>query len=247
MKENEIYLGDAYELIKEIPNKSIDLIITDPPYEISNLKGGGNCIVNGSLVKWAQKTCFKDLGSNNLNVGINEKIFDEFMRVMKIPNIYIWCNAKQIYRYLNYFVGVHKLNFQIIVWNKTNAMPLCGGKYLNDCEYCLYFYKGVKLNTRYETAKTVYYQPINMQDKKLYNHPTIKPMNIIKNLIINSSVEGGVILDPFIGSGTTSVAAKEMGRKYIGFEINQKYYEIAIERLKGITQEEKKNEQLKLF
>ncbi len=189
---NKIYLGDAYELIKKIPDKSIDLIVTDPPYEINTMTGGGNCIINGTLAKWSQKTCFKDLGENKLNIGIDESILNEFMRILKLPNIYIWCNTKQIYKYLKFFVGKHNLNFKPIIWNKINAMPLCGGKYLDDCEYCLYFYKGIRLNASYDTAKTVYYEPINYNDKKLFSHPTIKPLNIIKNLIINSSNGGGV-------------------------------------------------------
>lgn len=119
-------------------------------------------------------------------------------------------------------------------------MPLCGGKYLEDCEYCLYFYKGIKLNTCYDTAKKVYCQPINLEDKKMYNHPTIKPLNIIKNFLINSSRENELVLDPFMGSGTTAVACKELGRNYIGFELNPKFHQISIDRLNGVTQREKK-------
>lgn len=230
MELNEIYLGDAYKLIKEIPDKSIDLIVTDPPYQIDSLKGGNNRL-GQSIMKVSS-----ELGDNGLDVGIDLSILDEFMRVMKKPNIYIWMNLKQLYPYLEYFVGKHKCNWNLIVWQKSNAMPLCGGKYLNDCEYCAYFYKGVKLNTKYETAKTVYVRAINIEDKNNYNHPTIKPIEIIENLIANSSERGGVILDVFLGSGTTALAAKHLGRKYIGFEINEKYYQIAVNRLKGINQ-----------
>lgn len=88
----------------------------------------------------------------------------------------------------------------------------------------------------YESGKTVYSLPINVLDKKSYKHPTIKPLSIIKNLIENSSVEGQIVFDPFMGSGTTCVAAKELGRKYIGFEINEKYFNIAKDRLNGFDQ-----------
>lgn len=195
------------------------------------------------------KDLMDDLGDNELNVGIDLSILDEFMRVMKKPNIYIWMNLKQLYPYLDYFVGKHGCNWNLIVWQKSNAMPLCGGKYLNDCEYCAYFYKGIKLNTNYETAKTVYIMPINQADKALYGHPTIKPEQIIENLIVNSSGEGDVVFDPFVGSGTTCAVAKHIGRKYLGFEISEKYYKIACDRVNGITQKEKKAgaQQLKLF
>lgn len=184
MNINQIYLGDAYELIKKIPDKSVDLIVTDPPYQIDYLTGGK------MLKEKGINSLMDDLGNNNLNVGINMEILDEFMRVLKKPNIYIWMNLKQLYPYLDYFVGKHGLNWNLIVWQKSNAMPLCGGKYLNDCEYCGYFYKGIKLNTSYKTAKTVYITPINQSDKKKYGHPTIKPIEIIENLIRNSC--GGV-------------------------------------------------------
>ena len=184
MEINRIYLGDAYELIKAIPDKSIDLIVTDPPYQLDSLTGGG------MLKEKRIKELMDDLGDNSLDVGISLSILDEFMRVMKVPNVYIWMNLKQLYPYLDYFVGKHKCNWNLIVWQKSNAMPLCGGKYLNDCEYCAYFHKGVKLNTTYETAKTVYVTPINQADKADYGHPTIKPIEIIETLIRNSS--GGV-------------------------------------------------------
>lgn len=70
-----------------------------------------------------------------------------------------------------------------------------------------------------------------MRDKKHFLHPTIKPLKIIKNIVGNSSKEGDIVLDPFIGSGTTAVACKELGRHYIGFEINPKWVKIAKDRL----------------
>ena len=76
------------------------------------------------------------------------------------------------------------------------------------------------------------------EDKKLYEHPTIKPLEIIKNLIINSSQENDVILDPFLGSGTTAVACVQTKRHYIGFELNENYFNIACKRLDEAESEE---------
>ena len=70
---------------------------------------------------------------------------------------------------------------------------------------------------------------------KIYKHPTIKPLNIIENLIINSSNENDIVLDCFCGSGTTGVACKELNRKFIGIEIDREYHKIAVDRLNGIT------------
>ena len=93
---NKITCGDSYELIKKIPDKSIDLIVTDPPYDIETEGGKKNRISKSFL------GCANELKA--VDEGIDLKILDEFMRVMKKPNIYIWCNKKQIPDYLNYFV-----------------------------------------------------------------------------------------------------------------------------------------------
>lgn len=245
MKVNTIYNGDAYELIKQIPDKSIDLIVTDPPYLIENTNGGTNNELGKSI-----KNMNTQLKMGEFTHSIEESILDEFVRVMKKINIYIWCNHKQIPMYLDYFVNKYQCKFDILIRHKTNATPLFKNKYMTDKEYCLYFRKGAYCNPiNYDTAKTVYNLPINIEDKKKFGHPTIKPLSIIENLIKNSSVEGEVVLDPFLGSGTTAVACKELNRQYIGFEIDEKYYNIANDRLKGINQlsKVKSYEQIKLF
>lgn len=228
MDYNNIYLGDAYKLIKEIPDNSIDLIVTDPPYDFDT-KHGFPPYLTG--IKF-----FDDIKDNKINQSIDMSILDDFMRICKIPNIYIWCNRPQILNYLKYFVENHDCKYEIIIWNKTNVPPMCNGHYLVDKEYCLYFYKGIKLNTSYDTAMTVYRSSMNVEDKKYYHHPTIKPESIIKNMILNSSNENDIVFDPFSGSGTTCKVAKDLNRRYIGFEINEKYYEISKRRLKEDTQ-----------
>lgn len=122
-----------------------------------------------------------------------------------------------------------------MVWCKPDPVPLCGGNYLIDKEFCLYFRKNVKLNTTFSSAFTYWIENKNIKDKELYNHPTIKPKHIIKTLINNSTNINDIVLDCFLGSGTTAVAAKETGRRYIGFEINKEYYDIAKDRLNGIS------------
>jgi DNA modification methylase len=99
METNKIYLGDCYELIKQIPDKSVDLIVTDPPYEIE-CEGSNN-----NLGVSMKSGMINELKNSDIVTGINFEILDEFMRVMKKPNIYIWCNKKQVLDYLNYFVG----------------------------------------------------------------------------------------------------------------------------------------------
>lgn len=186
MTKSQIILGDAYELIKQVPDKSVDLIITDPPYNISVLHGG-------PMVRQKRfQYLYQSLNANGLDRGFDISILDEFVRVMKKINIYLWCSKDQIYKYLDYFVEKKGCNFEILIWAKSNPIPFCGHHFLKDKEYCLYFWEtGVQLNTTASNAKTVYLTPLNTADKKLYDHPTIKPLEIIENLIEVSSCGGG--------------------------------------------------------
>ena len=175
-----------------------------------------------------------EITAQGLTKGFDLAVLDELVRVMKKINIYIWCNGKQIPMYLDYFVNQKKASFDILVWTKTNATPLFHNKYLSDKEYCLYFRKGAHCQPQsYDKARTVYFQPINAKDKKKWGHPTIKPLNIIRNLVEASSEPGQVVLDPFMGSGTTGVACKELRREFIGMELDEKYFQIAQSRIES--------------
>ena len=226
-KLNDIYNEDCYEAIKKIPDKSVDLIIIDPPYELET---------EGSKENSISKS-FANMNNDikSLSQGIDLSILKELTRIMKRHNIYIWCNKKQILEYMKYFVEEQGCVFEIMTWLKTNPTPLCGGNYLIDKEFCLYFRKGVKLNTRFETASTYWLSSKNKEDRDAFEHPTVKPLSIIKKLIGNSSNENDIVADFFLGSGTTCVAAKELNRQYIGFEIDKQYYDIAVKRLNGIN------------
>lgn len=188
IKPNNIYLGDSYELIKSMQDKSVDLIITDPPYDIQGLQSKPHGLFTcGNRTRKYEDEMIK----NGLDKGIDLKILDDFVRVMKKINIYIWCNKEQIYDYLTYFVKEKKCNWEMIIWAKSNVPPLVGGHYLKDKEYCLYFWeRGVSVHPSFETGKTVFFSKINIDDKKKYKHPTIKPIELIKALIENSSGGG---------------------------------------------------------
>lgn len=245
MTENEILLGDAYSLIKSLPDKSVDLIVTDPPYELTD--NGYGSIKDG---KWYKREYAKEITEENLRRGIDLEILNDFVRVLKKINVYIFCNKEQIYDYMTYFVKERGCNFEFLIWAKTNPSPFANNHYLKDKEYCLYFWeKGVRLNTTAERGKTVFLTNVNKADKEKYGHPTIKPETIIESLILNSSERGGLILDPFCGSGTVPAVAKRLGRAYIGFELMPKWHKVAVDRVNGITAKERKAniQQLKLF
>jgi len=229
---NTIQLGDCYELIKNIPDKSIDLVYIDPPYDFMTKHQSNNYSGAGAFGKLG-RTYHSELENSSIIKGIDvKKILDELCRIMKKVYIYIWCNKDQIYQYLDYFKDY---NMELLTWHKTNPIPTCNDKYLSDTEYLLMFKeKGCKIYGTYETKSKYYLSVINKNDKNLFEHPTIKPLEFVKNHIINSSKENDIVLDCFCGSGTTCLAAKETGRRYIGMEIDPEYHKIAVDRLNGI-------------
>ena len=220
---NRIHNIDCIEGMKMIPDNSIDLVATDPPYLIETSGAG--------IYKQADKQYVKEL--KDIKDGFSTDVLDELCRVMKHINCYFFCSQKQIIPLLDYFVRGKKCNWNLISWHKTNPVPACGNKYLTDTEFVLFFReKGVKIYGSFDTKRTWYATPLNQSDKKLYGHPTCKPLDIVQNFITNSSQEGELVFDPFIGSGTTAIAAIKEKRHYIGMELNKEYFDIAEDRIK---------------
>ena len=232
MSNIKIYNSDCMEMLKNIPDSSIDLIITDPPYDISCTGGGGN--QGHKITKMGV-----DLVDLNINTGYDiRKVGKEIVRVMKKLNVYFWCNKKQIPEYFDFYVKEQGCKFDILTWNKTNPVPTFSNKYLTDTEYCLYFRNGGMCEPKnYEDAKTYWFDPINASDKQIWEHPTIKPQHMIEKLIRNSSKQGQLVMDLYLGSGTTAAACKKLNRNFIGSEINEKYYNIALKRVEETVQE----------
>lgn len=223
---DNVYLGDAYELIKQIPDNSVDLIYTDIPYKI-HTQGYGYIADEKGLHIFS-----KSITTKNLVDGIDLSILDEFVRVLKKIYVYIWCNRVQMFDIMKYFIEKHHCKYQILVWCKTNVVPLANKQFLDDKEFLLCFWQsGVGINLGVNNKSTFYISTLNTSDKKMWGHPTIKPLDFVKQHILNSSQQNDCVLDCFAGSGTTLVACKETGRHYIGFEIDEDYYKIAKERL----------------
>jgi DNA modification methylase len=179
-----------------------------------------------------------DLAS--IDSGIDYAIFDDFLRVMKKVNLFIWCSKLQIQDILNWWLKVPNITFEVLVWCKLNPTPQTNNVWLPDVEYCLYFReKGVKLNKGYDYKSKWYVSGINQKDKAIYNHPSIKPFELVKRHLLHTTQKGDLILDPFIGSGTTAEASKVIGRDYIGFENDEAWYQVTIDRLDGVTAKER--------
>ena len=229
LERNKIYLGDSYKLIKEIPDNSVDCIYVDIPYLY---KKGGNS--QASLVAQRIVKNNNSLIEAGITDGIDITILDEFIRVCKKINIFIWCSKDQIYELLSYFDKID-CTFQFMFWGKTNPTPMCNGNWLPDVEYLLYFNRGAKLNNGYDIKSKYYISQKNKKDKDLYDHPTIKPLDLVKRHLLHTTQPNDLVLDCFSGSGTTCVACKEIGRDYIGIEIDPNYHKISVDRLNGIT------------
>ena len=170
-------------------------------------------------------------GKNLMN-GFGEEVLLELVRVCKGVNICLFCSKRQIPWLTRFFCEKHGCGLEVIVWEKTNPVPLCSNKWLNDKELCLFFRKDAYCKPGcMANARTVFRYPINQKDKKRYGHPTIKPLPIIERIVLNSSRPGDVVLHPFMGSGTTGVAAARNGRSFIGCEIDGRYFDTARGRI----------------
>ena len=269
-KPNNIYNVDSYKAIKEIPDKSIDCVYTDVPYLFDSGGGGSSELaqriikineqLSGYRKKQEEATTDEEREKNrisgnvlasqkqfiDLTVGFDYSILDEFVRVMKKVNIIIWFSKLQMQDILNYFMNLKdkEIYFEPLVWKKTNPPPKTNNMWLPDLEYAFHFReKGVVLNDGYEIKNKGYVSPINKKDKDLYDHPTIKPLEFVKNHILHITQENDIVLDPFLGSGTTAVACQETKRQFIGFEIDKSYYDIAQDRINGITQVERREKE----
>lgn len=221
---------DCIKLAEKLPNKSIDLIITDPPY--LHVKGGMKS------KKYNTGSWKEDSYMNTEMSDFNEKKINEFLDTyipkMKKINMYIFCSKLQLQYYFKY-IYEHKLKYDLLVWDKVRYRMKSTKFFITDIEYIVKIYQdGVSLNKIQiedgSKADIKYYMKRKSFEQELGEHETMKPIKMIKQFIELSSNEGDLILDPFVGSGTTMVGCKELNRNGIGIEINKKYYDMAKER-----------------
>ena len=201
MAKIELILGDCLVEMQKIPDKSIDLVLTDPPYGIGCDKGVGGGIQKGRKYndKW--------------DIRPNKRYFDEMLRISKQTIIF----GGQC------FTDLLPQNNHWIVWDKTGQI-----KFDNPYSGAELAWTNFVKNT---VKKYVCIQAGFIGQEKDRWHPTQKPKAIMLAILRDYSLETNTILDPFMGSGTTGVAAKELGRNFIGIEIEEKYFKIAERRI----------------
>ena len=179
---NTVIQGDCREVLLDVPEGSVDLVVMDPPYAFSSVRGGGSF---GSDARRYHSEL------EGISHGVDGATLELIVSRLKAVNIYVWCNKAQLCQYLDYFEG-RGCSCDILAWHKTNPTPSCGNKYLSDTEYIVYARDpGVRLYGTYETKRKWYATPVNRADKALWGHPTIKPLAIVRNLILNSMPPGG--------------------------------------------------------
>ena len=182
MNIDNIYCMDCLEGMRQMESGSVSLIIADPPYELQQHNGAG---------AFGRKNREYHQGIDHLQSGVSNEILEECLRVCKHPNMYVFCSKDQLPQLLTFALS-HGLKYDLLTWHKTNPTPTCSNKYLSDTEYIVFMRgKGVRVYGTYETKRKYWLQPTNTDDKKRYGHPTIKPLNIIRQLIVNSSQRGG--------------------------------------------------------
>ncbi len=257
MKTNTLYTGDCIKILNEkIDKKSVELIFADPPYNLSgnslkwkgNKTGGDWYMVNEEWDKMAEPEYLQ----------FTRKWIRACRKVLKDNgSIYISCTYHNLAEVM---IVLKKLDFKInnvIVWQKTNAMPnMTKRVFTHSTEFVIWAVKGKKWIFNYSELKIinpetqrdgalkqmrdVWALPLVQGKERLHGkdgralHPTQKPEEMLKRIIIASSNKGDLVLDPFLGSGTTAVVAKKLGRNWIGIEKSKKYVAVAQNRILNI-------------
>ena len=221
--------------MNNIPNESIDMILTDPPYKI--ITGGNNNGINSVRPKGILSEN-SNLFQYQNQIKISEWIPKLYRVAKNQSHIYIFTNVINLKDML---VESEKVGFQlhnVLCWEKNNCTP--SQYYMKNCEYVLFLRKGkAKYINNIGNSKTVHKFNNIIGDKR---HPTEKPVDLLEFYINNSSYQGDIILDPFMGSGTTGVACKNTNRKFIGIELDDTYFNVAKQRIENTIKDSDSND-----
>jgi len=220
--------GNCRELLAALPEQSVDLLLTDPPYNLSpystgNMQFKWRAAINNDLAAWDREFDPAEYR-------------EAFLRVLKpTGNLMAFCSYNLLGRWHEIFDPLFD-TFQLFVWHKSNPVPKIRRQgFLNSCELivCLWN-KGHCWNFgRQRDMHNFYEGPICMGPERVKapKHPAQKPVRLLKHLIGIASCPGDLVLDPFMGVGSTGVAALELGRRFTGMELNSDYFAAAQERL----------------
>lgn len=219
----ELFRNDCVQVLKALPNNSIDLIVSDVPYHIVI---GSRCSNKQGYPAKKQGKLFE-----NDSVEFCEYLPLLYDKLKDNSHCYLMINEKNLAKLQT---EAEKVGFkfqQLIIWNKGNTLP---NHYYMRCYECiLMLRKGNAKDINDMTSRNILDVPNIKAGTKV--HPTEKPVELMKILIENSSNKGDIVCDPFMGSGSTGVAALETGRKFVGIEIDENFYKVAYDRILKLT------------
>ena len=223
MQTNIIYNEDCLVGMDNLPDESVHAIITDPPYNISRESNYG--------------TMFKsDIDFGEWDKGFDQKAWvGKTYRLLKPGGaLFIFNDWKNLGEIARHGEGLGYEIKTMVRWRKDNPVPRNRDrKYVVDFEVAVWLVKPGKWTYNRKGAgfdRCEYCYPITSEEERL-GHPTQKPVALFKDIIERHTQKGDIVLDPFMGSGTTAVACLSTGRRYIGFEIDGAYWEIAQRRV----------------
>lgn len=224
--EQNLICGDCLDTLKSLDDESIDLIVTDPPYKITARGHAGN---SGGMLRKKISLQGQVFKHNDIDC---EQYAPEFYRVLKDgSHCYVMTNHINLIHMLNTFTNCGFHFIKSLIWDKGNK--IMGTFYMSQFEYILFFRKGkgVKINNcGTSDILSVPNQKLKGDDGKNL-HDTEKPVGLMEILIGNSTQENGIVLDPFMGIGSSGIAANNLGRNFIGVELDDTYFSIAKERI----------------
>lgn len=226
--------SDCFDHLKSLSkDDNVSLVVTDPPY-LHN-KGGGKTPATGKNSHIAKSGIF-NFGSEmmaEMSDFTDEHVYlllDELKRIMVKMNCYIFCNDTLL-PYYTTWANLNRKKFTVLVWQKQLSI-LNRNRFSQDVEYIVRIYDNGtalnKLNLEKYPHKSEYYSKV-MKIKGVSNkvHPTQKPVPLIERLLELNGNVGDVVLDPFMGSGSTGIACVNLKRDFIGIEITEKYFKVA--------------------
>lgn len=240
----KLYNNDCLSQLKEIEEKSIDLIITDPPYNLAKFMKGRQ-----TNLKKMRSNFFGDAGWDDDDYDVWISHMDEFFRqasrvLKKKGSLILFMSIIKVESLIK-LAERHKFYYKTTgIWHKTNPMPRnMNLHFINSTEAWIYFVNDSKTGTFNNDGKAIHdfvetsLTPSN--EKKFGKHPTQKPVGLLNHFIKILSNENDIILDCFMGSGSTGVSAIGLKRKFIGIELNKEYFDIAKNRIQNIENSEK--------
>ena len=220
-----LYNTDAIEWLKTLDNDSVDLIVSDPPYRVQQRGSSGLSGIFKTKTGAEKELNSKLFQYNEVEVT---DYASELFRILKPDNhCYIMTNDFNLRNFLNVFTDVGFHFTKLIIWDKQNK--IANLYYMQQVEYILFMSKG--RTKQINNCGTSNLLSISNIQNKNNDHPTEKPVELMEILIKNSSKEGDLVMDPFVGVGATALACQNLNRNFIGCEIDKKYYDTAMERL----------------